>query len=117
VKPGVLKDLAVNLAGLQKLLGRNVKELPTDQYIEAKRFLNDFEDGLKGLRQENVANYFNQNWVAKGKTVQDLVDHMASKGLTFAAAVSGDEAAYQAIHQALAAYDIACHQAMVTAKK
>jgi hypothetical protein len=42
---------------------------------------------------------------------------MAGKGLTFAATVSRDEAAYQAIYQALAAYDIACRRAMATAKK
>jgi len=32
---------------------------------------------------------------------------MASKGLKFAAATEGDEAAYQALHSALAAYDVA----------
>jgi hypothetical protein len=111
VNVGVIRDLQTNVAELQKILARNVKELPTSEYIEAKRFLNNFEDAIKALQQENVGNYFNQSWVAKGKTVQDLVDYMTKKGLTFAPAVSGDEAAYQALYNALASYNRAAHRA------
>jgi hypothetical protein len=35
---------------------------------------------------------------------------MLKKGLTFAPAVSGDEAAYQALHSALAAYNSLANQ-------
>jgi hypothetical protein len=116
VNVGVIKDLKKNLADLQKILTSNVKELPTSEYIEAKRFLNHFEDAIKALQEENVGNYFNQNWVSKVKTVQDLVDLMTKKGLSFAGAVSGDEAAYQSLYNALAAYDKAANRAKASAK-
>jgi hypothetical protein len=116
VNVGVIKDLKKNVADLQKILTSNVKELPTSEYIEAKRFLNNFEDAIKALEEENVGTYFNQNWVSKVKTVQDLVDHMTKKGLTFAGAVSGDESAYQALYDVLAAYDRAANRAKASAK-
>ena len=40
-------------------------------------------------------------------TLEAIVEYMASKGLKFAPATQGDEAAYQAMHSALAAYDVA----------
>jgi hypothetical protein len=116
VNVGVIKDLKKNVADLQKILTSNVKEMPTSEYIEAKRFLNNFEDAIKALQEENVGTYFNQNWVSKVKTVQDLVDLMTKKGLTFAGAVSGDEAAYQALYNALVAYDKAANRAKASAK-
>ena len=53
---------------------------------------------------------FSKDFVGKGKTVQDLVDYMVQKGLRFAPAVSGDEAAYQALYSALQAYDLAFNE-------
>jgi hypothetical protein len=109
VNSGVIRDLQANVAKLHRLLAKNVNELPANEYIEAKRFLNNFDDAIRALQDPNVGNYFNNTYVAKGKTVQDLVDYMVEKGLTFAPATSGDEAAYRALHSALAAYDIAIH--------
>jgi hypothetical protein len=110
VDTGVLKDLANDVRKLHKLLAKNVNELPTNQYIEAKRYLNNLDEAMVALGSPDVANYFNQTWVAKGKTVRGLVDYMAEKGLTFAPATAGDEAAYQALYSALANYDVALHQ-------
>jgi hypothetical protein len=92
---------------LQVLLANNVRDLPPGQYMEARHFLNNLEDGLQLLRQPNAGLYFTQKYTAKGRTVLDLVNHMSKEGLTFAAAVGGDEAAYMALHRALAAYDSA----------
>jgi hypothetical protein len=117
VAAGVIKDLRSAVAKLHRLLAKNVNELPTNDYIEAKRFLNNFDDALTVLARPDVGNYFNQTYIAKGKTVKELIDYMRSKGLTFAPAVSGDEAAYQALYQALAAYDVAAHDGIRTAKK
>jgi hypothetical protein len=110
VNAGVIKDLQSNVNRLHKLLARNVSAVPTNQYIEAKRFLNNFDEAIKALQQREVGNYFNETFKAKGKTVEDLVNHMLKKGLTFAPAIEGDGAAYQALHQALASYDAAAHQ-------
>jgi hypothetical protein len=117
VNPGIIKDLQANVAKLHRLLAKNVNELPANEYIEAKRFLNNFDEAIRALHDPNVGNYFNNTYVAKGNTVQDLVDYMVQKGLTFAPATPGDEAAYRALHSALAAYDITAHQETVTTKE
>jgi hypothetical protein len=116
VDTGVLKDLAANAKKLHQLLARNVNELPANQYIEAKRYLNNLDEAITTLTSPDVANYFNQTWEAKGKTVKELVSYMASHGLDFAPGVSGDEAAYQALYSALAAYDLASHQTAVVGR-
>jgi hypothetical protein len=72
--------------------------------VEAKRFLNQLDDAMLALKQQGVANYFTDKWAARGKTVADLVASMNANGLTFAPAVSGDEAAYAALYNALAEY-------------
>ena len=107
VDAGTLKQMQLDVEKLHKQLSRNVGDLPTAQYIEARRFLNHFDDALKVLGGANPGNYVTRKWSAKGKTVGDLVQNMLDTGLQFAPAVSGDEAAYVALHRALAAFDIA----------
>ena len=48
-------------------------------------------------------------WVSAGggKSVQDVVDYMISKGLRFAPATTQDDAAYRAFFSAFAAYNVA----------
>ena len=101
----LIKDLQTELASLHDLLERNVGSMTTEQYIDAKRYLNLLDDSLRALQDPNVANYFNRKYEASGKTVADLVDNMRKDGLTFAAATPGDEAAYRALQSYLAAYD------------
>jgi hypothetical protein len=117
VDTGLLKDLASSSKKLHQLLARNVIDLPANQYIEAKRFLNNLDEAITALTSPAVANYFSQTWVAKGKSVRDLVAYMTNHGLDFAPGVSGDEAAYQALYSALAAYDIASHQSAVAVRE
>jgi hypothetical protein len=102
-----LEALTKDVDKLQQLLTNNVRDLPPGQYMEARRFLNNLEDGLQVLQQPNAGLYFTHQYAAKGKTVHDLVNNMTKEGLTFAPAVGGDEAAYVALHRALAAYDVA----------
>jgi hypothetical protein len=104
VDAGSLKQMNEDLDRLQRQLSRNVGDLPPSQYIEAKRFLNNLSDALKVMGQADAASYLNRKYAAKGKTVPDLVKCMTENGLQFAAAVAGDEAAYLALHRALAAY-------------
>jgi hypothetical protein len=108
--PAVITDLKAKVNELHKLLARNVNELPANEYIGAKRFLNSLDDAIRALEDPNVGNYFNQTYVAMGPSVRQLVDYMRKNGLTFAPAVVGDEPAYQALHGALAAYDQELHQ-------
>ncbi len=114
VDPGTLKQLQTDVESLHQQLSKNVGELPTAQYIEARRFLNHFDDALKVLGGPSPGNYVTRKWAAKGKTVAELVQNMLDAGLQFAPAVAGDEAAYVALHRALATFDGAM-QTQVTA--
>jgi hypothetical protein len=75
-------------------------------YNESKRFLNDLEDALKVLERPDASSYVNGKFAAKGATVRDLVNNMSKNGLSFAASVPGDEAAYVSLQRAMAQYDI-----------
>ena len=88
-------------------LAGNIREMGPSKYIEAKRFLSDLKDAARGLERTDVANFFNNKYAARGKTIADLAKNMTRDGLKFAPAMPGDEAAYVALHRLLAAYDVA----------
>lgn len=94
-------------------LANNIKEMGPSKYIEAKRFLNDLKDATRGLERNDVANFFNNKYAAKGNTVAELAKNMTRDGLKFAPAMPGDESAYVALHRLLAAYDVAINGAVV----
>jgi hypothetical protein len=102
---GLRKDIQASLDSLNDTLYRSISDLSPTQYIEARRYLNFLADGFRALQDPNAANYLNNKWAAKGKTVAELVKYMADNGLRFAQATPGDEAAYVALHMALVAYD------------
>jgi hypothetical protein len=111
-----LLRLASAVAKLQEELHARIADIPSPDYIRAKRFLTQLDDAIKLLRQPDAGNYFNQVYAARGKTVAELVRNMTQLDLRFAPAVQGDEPAYHALHQTLAAYDRAAH-AQLLAKK
>jgi hypothetical protein len=88
----------------RELLGQGRDLTPSD-YLEANRFLSNLNDAITALQQPGAGNYFNGKYAIKARTVPELVQFMADQGLQFAPAVPGDETAYQALHQALAAWD------------
>jgi hypothetical protein len=110
VDAGTLAATKKNLEALHEKLAKNVGEIGTSQYIESKRHLNFLNDAMRALGNDDVANYFNQKFAAKGKTAAEVVKFMSDKGLKFAPATPGDEAAYRALHQALAIYDVSLSQ-------
>jgi hypothetical protein len=110
VDAGTLKAAQSNLDKLNERLTDKVGDLGTSQYIESRRYLNFLGQALQALGNDDVANFFNQRFTAKGKTVAELVKHMSDKGLRFAPATPGDEAAYRAMHQALVNYDLSISQ-------
>jgi hypothetical protein len=89
---------------LEKLLRKNINELPFSEYTEAKRYITNLRDGLKALREPNAADFANGKFKLKGNTVRDLVEYMAKNGLQIAPAVGGEEGAYVALHRALVAF-------------
>jgi len=116
-EPGnLVPDLQRELEKAREMLLQKVNEIPTTQYIEAKRFSNDFDAARQALAQKDAVKYFEfQRWASEGKTVQEIVDYMTEKGLEFAPAVQGDESAYQALNSALHAYNIAFNNQLVAA--
>src|SRR5262249_12630055 len=85
-----------------KLL-KGVNSIPTSQYMQAKKFLREMESTMDALQDPNVANLSPQRWAGKVKTIGDLVGLMTAQGLRFAPAVDGGQAAYTAVHSAMAA--------------
>jgi hypothetical protein len=105
VDPGKIKDMRAELARLNETLVNEVSDLSPTDYIEAHRYLNLLADAIRALEDPKASNYFNQNWVAKGKNVAELIKYMSEHGLRFAPAVPGDEDAYRALYHALQAFD------------
>lgn len=112
VDVATLKDMNYAVDRLQQQLALRIKEMPPNQYIESKRFLNDFKDALNALGLEDASHYFNGKYKAKGKTVAELIDNMTKLGLRFAPAVAGDESAYVALHRLLATFDVTANSSL-----
>jgi hypothetical protein len=106
----LLRDLDAAYNELDNLVDREVVGMTTSQYIEAKHYLDLLKSGLDALKHENVANFFNRTYEARGKTAADLFEYMTKNGLVFAPATPGDEAAYRSMYSILAAYDEALTQ-------
>jgi hypothetical protein len=115
----VAKDLKANLRTLRDVLSKNRSQLLTQEYLEGQRFLDDFDNAVVALeRGDATLNVDFQSKFAKGgKTVQELVEYMNSKGLKFVGAASGDERAYHALQAALAAHSIMLHSQAQVANK
>ncbi len=106
VDPGTLNDLEQTVERMRRRLAQDIGEISPTKTVQGKRYLKELDDAIRGLQDPNVGNYFNQKWTARGTTVGELVQHMSTQGLQFAPATTGDEAAYRALHNALAAYDV-----------
>jgi len=110
VDSGLLKDVKQGVARLHEVLLRNVGEMGPGEYIEAKRFLNQLNEGVRALDDKNVSNYLTGKWAAKGRNVAELVDSLRAMGLEIAPASPGDEPAYRALYYALYSYDTGMNQ-------
>jgi len=110
VDPGTLNDIKEDVRRLRSKVSAHTDDLTPSQSIEANRFLNQLSDAVTALAQPDVAGYFTDKFAAKGKTVPELVQYMAQKGLKFAPATGGDEAAYSALYNSLAGYALQAAQ-------
>jgi hypothetical protein len=99
-----LNDMKQDITRLRGKLSSHINDLTPSQIVEANRFLNQFNEAVRGLEQPDVASYFTDKFAIKAKSVPDLVKHMQEKGLKFAPAVGGDEAAYSALYNYLVGY-------------
>ncbi len=104
----MLKDLRVEIEKTRENLLKKVNDMPGAQYLEAKRFLSNFDDARVAIERGEAGNQLKfQEFVIGGKTVQDVADYLVAKGLRIAPAVQGDEASYQALNSAMVALDVA----------
>jgi hypothetical protein len=104
VDPEILRQMADDVGQLRQLLRGN-NELSFERFIEARDFLQQFDDALVALRQPDAADHFNGAYELKALTVLGLVKQMTDAGMRFAPAAPGDEAAYEALRETLAACD------------
>jgi hypothetical protein len=103
VDAAILAKLRSQVEQLGLLLKRTIRNVSPSSYLAAKRFLSDLEDAVKVLGAADAAQYIRGTYSARGKTVAELLRYMSDNRLKFAAAMSGDEAAYVKLTEALAA--------------
>src|SRR5262249_52445113 len=117
VDPDTLSDLRKEIDTVRDRLTKSVNEFRQIPYMDAKRFLNEFDDALTALENGDAAAYldFQSKFGSGGKTVQQLVRYRAANGLHFAPATKGDEAAYQALHDALVGWSVAVENQVAAA--
>jgi hypothetical protein len=111
IKPEDLEAMNAGVDQLQQRLGSLAREAGDNatwtqtMYSEAKSFLGQFEQAVRALQQPDAANFLSDKYSLKGKNIADIVKFMTEKGLQFAPATDGGQAAYNAVYQALRSYD------------
>jgi hypothetical protein len=106
VDKGTLDAMQSTLATIELSLRARLTKCPSNDYLEARRYVDDLNQALRTLQRPDAADYLNGNYTAQGKDVGELIRHMTSRGLRFAPAVPGGEAAYNALYKAMVAYDL-----------
>jgi hypothetical protein len=104
VDAAILRDMSALSRKLNEDLTANVSSFDFSDYSDAKKFLRSLDDGIAALGQPDAGKMINSANIARGKTVQELVQNMLNSGYRFAPAVPGDEAAYQMLHSKLASF-------------
>jgi hypothetical protein len=102
----VITQLNDDIDKLRATLKDSVNTINFNDYIVAKRFLSDLDGAVRILKKPDVEKYVGKEYSAHGKSVQELIAYMSQNGLRFAPAVSGQEAAYSALYQALLQYTV-----------
>jgi hypothetical protein len=101
-------DTAVEATNaLRQQVKGSVAELAPSEYIQAVRFLSQLKDTWAALQQPASARLLaGARPGLQAGAVGDLVEQMNRQGFRFAPAAQGDEGAYNALYQALLAYDV-----------
>jgi len=101
-----VRDIQGSIERMQDELRNQIKEMTPNDYIQSKRFLNDLARTARALGEPNAADMVSGKWQPDVATVDQLVASMTKRGVQFAPARRGDEAAYSALFQALRAFDM-----------
>jgi hypothetical protein len=115
LKPNLVRDLQVRVKRLQELLGNQLNDIPSSQFVEARHFLNDLQSAVTALSRPGLAPAYAAylRFIRGGKTAKEVADYLIGNGLSVASANAGDEGAYNLLHSALAHYDIQASAAQV----
>jgi hypothetical protein len=104
VGPDTILKMTKAIDSVSRELRKNVADIPPNDYIAAKRFVNDMNGTIRSLQDPNLSNFAAPKWSESGTTVADMTQQMTRQGLRFAPSVPGDESAYVALHRAMVAY-------------
>ncbi len=121
VDANVLKDVRNEIDRMREELVKKVNDIPTTQYIDAKRFLQELFESTRAIEtgeattQAKFQRYLDEG--KGGRSIQEIADYMVKEGLRFGPATADDEAAYRAIHAAMASYNIAMNTQLGTESK
>jgi hypothetical protein len=105
VSDTVQSDMVDAVASLEAAINNRVADLTPTQFIQGQRYVRELKEASKVMQDPKVSAYFRGSRSVTGDTVGDVVQQMTSKGLKFAPAVSGGEAAYTAFYSALLQFD------------
>jgi hypothetical protein len=100
---GLHREMTQAVQRLRNRLTAHIRELSSNRYIEAQRFVTNLGDALRVLARPDASKSFLRKSAVLARTVAELVAFMKAQGLHFAPAVPGDETAYLAVHRALVA--------------
>jgi hypothetical protein len=117
--PNTYKDLRANINLIREKLPEKITSIPGTEYMQAKRFLENFDEALNALQKPNVAKAYLdfQKFTTKDRTLPELVAYMTKYGMSFAPSSPGDEAAYEAVYSNLANMDLIFNTQLVSGKK
>jgi hypothetical protein len=104
VDPTKVTKLEAAVKRLEDAAPPVIRNLPFDDAIAARRFLNQLNSAIKALRGTNLSGLINSKWATDGISVADLVKHMTKHKVMFGPAPSGSEGSYTSLHKALATY-------------
>jgi hypothetical protein len=100
----VASELETGVKSLEAGLRAEVADLSPSEYLEARRFLNQFREAIQALTGPAAVRFIDGTYNARGVSVEELVGHLRQHSLEFAPAVRGQEKAYQELYRALATY-------------
>jgi hypothetical protein len=110
VDPPTLQNMRDSVTALKGKVKDKIDDMTPSENIKANRYCNELLDAARSLEDPAAVNRFNGQWSVTARTVPELVDEMGKKGLSFAPAVAGQEAAYTATYRALVDYDVGLGQ-------
>ncbi len=91
---------------MENLLDSQIANLSPNQYIGARRVLNQLKTTIKGLSDPLLLKACNDSWKQSVHNVSDLVGYCMKNGLQFGpAVVPGDYPCYSSTYYAIRNYE------------